>query len=342
MNKAIITTLLVFAAVVGALYLFAPVLTPFVAALVIAYALYPLHEKTMNYIGNNGSSLLWVSISISIFMCIPLFFVPVLGGIITQLSADDAFNLTKIELYIWDIADKLGLTLERASLMAMLENYTSFILSFFTNVAKNIFLSINSFVGFAMMFILTPFVLFFTQKDWNGVLESAENKLPKDWHKTVRKLASQIDYKLSGFLRGQLIVCTLLGIFYAIGLMFAGLNNGFFLGLMTGFLSFIPFVGMLLGCVASLLVAFSQFGLESWIPYISLGVVFMAGQILEGYVFTPKIIGDRTGLGPVSIVFALMAGGHQFGLLGMMLAVPFAIFASVLIPFVIEQWHDSQ
>ncbi|MEC9291660.1 MAG: AI-2E family transporter [Pseudomonadota bacterium] len=342
MNKAITTTFFVFAAFIGALYLFSPVLTPFIAALIIAYILYPMHEKTIRYMGNSGSSLFWVFISICVFMCIPLFFLPVLGGLITDLSADNAFNLTSIELYIWEIADRLNLSLERASLMAMLENYTSFIVSFFTTVAKNIFLSLNSVVGFAMMFILTPFVLYFTLKDWPGILENAENKLPKDWRKTVRNLAGKIDYKLAGFLRGQMIVCSLLGIFYAIGLIMVGLNNGFMLGLLTGFLSFIPFVGMLLGCVTSFLVAFAQFGIESWVPYIGLAVVFSLGQILEGYVVTPKIIGDRTGLGPVAIVFALMAGGHQFGLLGMMLAVPFAIFASVLIPFVIEKWHESQ
>ncbi len=342
MNKAITTTFFVFAAFIGALYLFSPVLTPFIAALIIAYILYPMHEKTIRYMGNSGSSLFWVFISICVFMCIPLFFLPVLGGLITDLSADNAFNLTSIELYIWEIADRLNLSLERASLMAMLENYTSFIVSFFTTVAKNIFLSLNSVVGFAMMFILTPFVLYFTLKDWPGILENAENKLPKDWRKTVRSLAGKIDYKLAGFLRGQMIVCSLLGIFYAIGLIMVGLNNGFMLGLLTGFLSFIPFVGMLLGCVTSFLVAFAQFGIESWVPYIGLAVVFSLGQILEGYVVTPKIIGDRTGLGPVAIVFALMAGGHQFGLLGMMLAVPFAIFASVLIPFVIEKWHESQ
>ncbi len=342
MNKAITTTFFVFAAFIGALYLFSPVLTPFIAALIIAYILYPMHEKTIRSMGNSGSSLFWVFISICVFMCIPLFFLPVLGGLITDLSADNAFNLTSIELYIWEIADRLNLSLERASLMAMLENYTSFIVSFFTTVAKNIFLSLNSVVGFAMMFILTPFVLFFTLKDWPVILENAENKLTKDWRKTVRSLAGKIDYKLAGFLRGQMIVCSLLGIFYAIGLIMVGLNNGFMLGLLTGFLSFIPFVGMLLGCVTSFLVAFAQFGIESWVPYIGLAVVFSLGQILEGYVVTPKIIGDRTGLGPVAIVFALMAGGHQFGLLGMMLAVPFAIFASVLIPFVIEKWHESQ
>lgn len=342
MNRALFTTLLVLVLFTLALYLFAPILTPFVAALGIAYILYPLHARTAHVLGNNFSALTWVFLSFGMLLCIPLFLLPVLGGIISQLSSNTGFNLSSIELYIWNIADNLGLELERASLMAMLDNYTSFIIKFISNFAKTLFLSLNNFVSLAMMFILTPFVLFFFLKDWQDILDRAENNLPQKWRKTVRSLVSKIDYKMAGFLRGQLLVCTLLGLFYAIGLMMVGLNNGFFLGLMTGFLSFIPFVGMMIGCIVSFLTGISQFGVESWVPYAGLAAVFSIGQLLEGYVVTPKIIGDRTGLGPVAIVFALLAGGQILGFLGVMLAVPLAILASVLVPFLIETWHKSQ
>jgi predicted PurR-regulated permease PerM len=151
---------------------------------------------------------------------------------------------------------------------------------------------------------------------------------------------NQIDVKIAGFIRGQLTVCFVLGLFYALGLSIAGLNYGFLIGLGTGFLCIIPFAGAAIGLVAALSVAALQSGGD--LAYIGIVAgIFAVGQFLEGNFVSPKLIGDSVGLHPLWIIFALLAGGSLLGLLGMFLAIPVAAIISVLIAFAITQYRDS-
>ena len=152
-------------------------------------------------------------------------------------------------------------------------------------------------------------------------------------------IRDRIDRKLSGFIRGQLSVAFLLGLIYAIALTVAGLNYGFLIGISAGVLSIIPMVGSFLGLLASIAVAWFQSGDISYVGIIA--AIFMVGQVIEGNILSPKLLGDSVGLHPLWILFALMAGGSLFGILGMLLAVPVAAVVGVLTNFTIQEYKKS-
>ena len=163
--------------------------------------------------------------------------------------------------------------------------------------------------------------------------------MPRHHKDTITDLLKKIDVKLAGFVRGQVSVAVILGVVYAVALSVAGLKYGFLIGLCSGLLSIIPMVGSTLGFFVSVLVAWFQTGEISYTAII--GGIFLAGQIIEGNFLTPKLVGNSVGLHPLWVFFALLAGGSLFGILGMLLAVPVAASAGVLINFAIKRYKDS-
>ena len=163
--------------------------------------------------------------------------------------------------------------------------------------------------------------------------------VPEKNKSTVQNILGDIDASLSGFIRGQLSVCFLLGLFYAIGLSLMGLQYGFFIGVAAGVLSIIPYVGSMFGLIAAVGMAFYQFG--GWeYPLVAL-IIFTIGQLVEGNYLTPKLVGDSVGLHPIWVIFVLMAGGALLGLLGMMIAVPVAAIIAVLLRHGIQFYKQS-
>jgi len=149
---------------------------------------------------------------------------------------------------------------------------------------------------------------------------------------TVRQIGRDIDSALAGFVRGQGTVCLILGIFYALALSLTGLNFGLLIGLFAGFISFVPYVGSIVGLLISIGVALVQF-LPDWVPVAMVAVVFVVGQFVEGNFLSPKLVGDRVGLHPVWLMFALLAFGYLFGFVGLLVAVPLAAAVGVLVRF---------
>ena len=164
--------------------------------------------------------------------------------------------------------------------------------------------------------------------------------MPKNKEKQILSIWQEIDMRLSGFIRGQTLVCLSLGIFYAIGLFVVDLNYGILIGLLAGILSFIPYFGFGIGLLLSLFLGIMQ-GF-SWGQWIGLGSVFILGQILEGYILTPKLVGNRVGLHPVWVMFALLAGGVLFGFVGVLLAVPMAAIIGVLIRHALTWYKKTE
>jgi predicted PurR-regulated permease PerM len=177
-------------------------------------------------------------------------------------------------------------------------------------------------------------------KEWPNILNWAQGIVPRDHLQNVCSLANQIDKKISGFVRGQITICLALGFVYAVALSVAGLKYGFVIGIGTGVLSIIPFVGSTLGLVTSVAVAFLQTGGDLTFVGI-IACIFFAGQFIEGNFVTPKLMGDSVGLHPLWIIFALMAGGSLMGLVGMFLAVPVAASIGVLVSFGVSQYKLS-
>jgi predicted PurR-regulated permease PerM len=207
-------------------------------------------------------------------------------------------------------------------------------------LATGLALGGQALAGFVATLLLTPIVAFFMMKDWPTITAWVYELVPPHRRGTVRDLLGKIDVKIAGFIRGQVMVCFILGGMYAIALTLAGLNYGFVIGLSAGLLSIIPYVGSTIGLLTSVVVAALQS--DGDMVYVGIiAAIFFAGQFIEGNFITPKLIGESVGLHPLWIIFALLAGGSLLGLLGMFLAVPVAAIISVLVAFAIQQYRTS-
>jgi predicted PurR-regulated permease PerM len=187
---------------------------------------------------------------------------------------------------------------------------------------------------------ITPVVAFYLLRDWDRLVARVDELLPRDHAAVIRELAMQANESLAGFARGQSMVCLILGLFYAVALVIVGLPFGAVVGLVAGLLTFIPYVGSLTGFVVSMAIAVGQF--DSWGSVALVAIIFVVGQVIEGNFLTPKLVGDRVGLHPVWIIFALLAGGALFGFVGLLLAVPMAALVGVLVRFSIKQYRASR
>ena len=200
------------------------------------------------------------------------------------------------------------------------------------SAAKGLVLSGLSVVNLLTVIFITPIVTIYMLNDWDRMVAAIDALLPSPQAMRIRELARQIDTMLAGFVRGQIMVCLSLGLIYAVGLSLVGLKGGLLLGFAAGLVSFVPYVGAAFGLVLAGLLGLGQFGLD-WIVFGQLAAVFFVGQFLEGNILTPRLVGDRVRLHPVWIMFALLAMGHLFGFLGLLLAVPIAAIIGVLVRF---------
>jgi predicted PurR-regulated permease PerM len=188
--------------------------------------------------------------------------------------------------------------------------------------------------------VITPLVSFYLLRDWDRIVERIDAYLPRGSAPAIHDQFGKIDRTLAGFIRGQATVCLILGAFYAVGLSLVGLEFGLLIGLGTGLISFIPYFGMMVGLAVGISVALAQFSGLGSVALVA--AVFAVGQVAEGNFLTPKLVGDRVGLHPVWVIFALLAGGTLFGFTGILLAVPAAAVIGVLVRFTLESYRDSR
>jgi predicted PurR-regulated permease PerM len=190
------------------------------------------------------------------------------------------------------------------------------------------------------LLFITPVVTFYMLRDWEKLVAAIDGSLPLEHADTIRKLTAQSNAAIAGFVRGQALVCLALGTFYGIGLTLVGLQFGLVIGMVAGAISFIPFVGTFVGGVMALGMALAQFP-PDWIGIVKVAAVFVVGQMLEGNFLSPKLVGDRVGLHPVWIMFALLAGGSLFGFTGVLIAVPVAAVLGVVVRHFIARYRES-
>jgi predicted PurR-regulated permease PerM len=209
-----------------------------------------------------------------------------------------------------------------------------------TTFLKSLWSGGQALISVLSLVVVTPVVAFYLLYDWHRMIITVDTWIPRHHRATVHALAREMNEAIAGFVRGQTAVCLILGSYYAVALTFAGLSFGLLIGLASGLITFIPYVGSMTGLVVALGVAVAQFWPEYTPILIVLGIFFV-GQFLEGYVLSPKLVGESIGLHPVWLMFALFAFGYLFGFVGLLIAVPLAAIMGVLVRFALRRYLES-
>lgn len=302
------------------------ILLPFVLGFALAYLLDPLADR-LEALGMRR--VLATAMITLLFVCALLLAlmlgVPILVEQISLLLA--ALPGYMQALQSWVEAQQIG-----GAQNDMIASLNQAAMEYLQTAAKGLVLSGLSVVNLLTVVFITPIVTIYMLNDWDRMVAAIDALLPSHQAALIRRLASQINTMLAGFVRGQIMVCLGLGLIYAIGLSLVGLKGGLLLGFVAGLVSFVPYVGAAFGLVLAGLLGLGQFGLD-WIIFAQLAAVFFVGQFMEGNVLTPRLVGDRVRLHPVWIMFALLAMGQLFGFLGLLLAVPIAAIFGVLVRF---------
>ncbi len=333
---------LIAVAIFFTIWLLSPVLLPFLVGLVIAYILDPAVDKVERWgVGRLWATSLIVTLFFIVLIAAMLLLVPVLYEQILGLSNKIIQGVEELQVLVRPYIDRF---LERSPATgegggAEGLGIAAQALRWAGGVAGRVVSGGIALFNILSLVFITPVVAFYLLRDWDRIVATIDLWLPRDHAPVIRQLLQEIDRRMAGFLRGQALVCLLLGIFYAIGLTLVGLNYGLIIGLLTGLASFVPYIGMLVGAGVGLGVAFFQF--ESWWMVALVGAVFMAGQVLEGNFVSPVLVGDRVGLHPVWLMLAVLAGGALFGFVGVLIAVPVGSAIAVLLRYAVERYLES-
>lgn len=328
------------------LWLLNDILLPFVVGAVVAYFFDPVVARLQRHglsrtLATTAVTILAALITIgATFAIVP----PVFGQIealVTKAPEYIVNAATRLQPMIEPLRAKLGLEpLSLRDLQAEASQWAGQALAILGGVASRVAQRSAAVINVLALLFLTPVVTFYLLRDWPKVLSAIDNALPRDHADTVRKLARDSNAAVAGYVRGQALVCLCLGTIYGAGMSFVGLQFGFVIGLIAGLISFIPFVGTLVGATMAIGMALAQFP-PDWLSVAKVAVVFLIGHLLEGNVLSPKLVGDRVGLHPVWIMFALLAGGSLFGFVGVLVAVPIAAIVGVVVRHLLERYHAS-
>jgi predicted PurR-regulated permease PerM len=310
-------------------YLLLPILSPFFIAAVLAYLCDPIVDKLARCgikhyaIGRTAATVLVMLGIVSVLVLLALMIIPLLQKesqlIAERLPAVIANIRGSFEPWAKQYLG-ISLNIDASQLHDMVAKNWKTAGGLFSGVLKSAGNQSVALIGVLANLLLLPVVLFYMLRDWDGFIASLGQLVPRDSHDAVVEIAKEIDQVLAEFLRGQFTVMLALSAFYSAGLWLIDLDMALPIGLIAGLLSFVPYLGMALGLGLALLVAALQFtSLAQIIPVL---LVFGAGQLVEGSWLTPKLVGDRIGLHPVVVIFALMAGGQLFGFTGVLLALP--------------------
>ncbi len=325
-------------------WLFQDILLPFILGAIIAYLLDPFVEKLdrVNKIKRPVAVLFILGGFLLVFGLLLAILLPLLF----QEAAQFMDDLPKLIDKLMNLAtpwiewtqQKLGISNQKDLEDVIAQNWQN-ALKVSGSVGETLTNIGQGLVGIVTVPIFTVIITYFMLNEWPKMAKWTADMIPRPYQDNARKLASDINTKLSGFIRGQLSVAFMLGIGYAVSLALAGLNYGIFIGFMSGLLGIIPMVGSTIGLIVSVAVAFVQEGTISYVGLIA--AIYFTGQLIEGNVLTPKIVGDSVGLHPLWVFFALLAGASLMGIIGMLIAVPVAAIISVLLSFTIEQYKQS-
>ncbi len=322
------------------LWVLGDVILPFVVGAAIAYFLDPLADRLQRIGLNRALSVAVIAVFVVIiFIIMALLVVPTLTSQATALIDTAPQLLRKLEVFVTErfpqVADADSAL--RQSLPAIGES----IKERGGQMLETVLSSVSSLINVLVLFVIVPVVAVYLLYDWDRMVARIDDLLPREHAPTIRYLAREIDKTMSGFIRGMGTVCLILGTYYAGALMLAGLQFGLIVGFAAGLLTFIPYVGALVGGLLAIGLALFQF----WGDWLSIGIVagiFVLGQVIEGNLLTPKLVGNSVGLHPVWLIFALSVFGALFGFVGMLVAVPVAAAIGVITRYATARYKDSQ
>ena len=334
----------------GLIYLLAPVLTPFVIAALLAYLGDPLVDRIERLrIGRRHIGRTWAVVFVFLFMTLLLVFavlllIPMLERQISRLIDELPRYLTWFQdtALPW-ITQHLGIespSLASDQLVTMLREHWQSAGGVAASVLAGVSRSGMVAIAWLLNLVLIPVVAFYLMRDWDVLIERIRGMIPRNNEPTVSRLAHESDVMLGGFLRGQLMVMLALAAMYSIGLTLLNLDLALLIGLIAGLISFVPYLGTIIGMGAALIASLVQFG-EMW-HFVGVLAVFAVGQTIEGFVLQPLLIGDRIGLHPVAVIFAVMAGGQLFGFIGVLLALPIAAVLMVVLRHFYLRYRASE
>ena len=337
------------------LQLLGSAVTPFAAGIALGYLLDPVVRRLQRFgFSRLAASLAILAVAVLVIAILLIVVVPILGsqligftqrlpGYVMRLQAlavQEGSAL--IERYGGEWRDSFGAgnSLSADQIQKSIGDFVSQGAQWLLNALRSLASGGAALVSFFSLIIVTPVVAFYILVDWNKMIATLDGWLPLEHRDSLRKIASEINHALAGFIRGQSLVCLFLGLWYGIGLTVIGLDFGFLIGVIAGLLSFIPYVGSLTALVLSLGVGLVQGWPDLRLFFLAFGIVGV-GQFLEGNVISPKLVGESIGLHPVWLMFALFAFGEWLGFTGLLIAVPTAAALGVLVRHLIGLYLKS-
>ncbi|HVI49961.1 MAG TPA: AI-2E family transporter [Candidatus Sulfotelmatobacter sp.] len=325
------------------LYLLRSILLPFVAGMAVAYFLDPIVQRMLR--AGMSRTLATVLITLGFFILVVTLFVliaPVLEHQVVafaQKVPDYVQALINRGQPLWKTAKAYLSPSDIERLRSAASGYAGTLAGWTGAFFKSVLTGSLVVVNILSLVFITPVVTFYMLRDWHKITDRVGNWLPRHHAETIRAQLKEIDIILSGFVRGQALLCLTLGAFYGLGLTVVGLDLGLVVGFSAGMLSFIPYLGSTTGFLIGVGLALAQS--PDWTLPLMVGCVFLVGNLLEGNVLSPKLVGEKIGLHPVWVIFALLAGGALFGFLGILLALPVAAVIGVLTRFSLERYLIS-
>lgn len=336
---------LIIAAVIGWLvWLLSPILLPFMLAAVFAYLGDPLVDRLERLRIGRGLAasivflFMLLLVALALLLLVPLIqrqiarFIAALPGYVAWLThtavpwLEHKLNIPASEF-------------DTSTLIARVREHLGTVGGIAAAVLGYATRSGLALIGVGVAVVLVPVVTFYLLRDWDKLVAHIDALLPREAQPTIRRLARETDSVLGAFVRGQLLVMLGLAIFYAVALKLVGLDVGPLIGMIAGLVSFVPYLGFIIGIVASIIAVLVQF--HDTFHLVLVLVVFGVGNLLESYILVPKLVGDRIGLHPVAVIFAVLAFGELFGFIGVLLALPMASIAMVLLRFLRERYEAS-
>ena len=328
--------LLVAIIMASSFYFLRTILLPFVIGIAVAYFLDPVVDKLEERKWNRSLATLF---TLFVFLALVIFLVFLLVPVLTNQLKNFAQFLPIVKGKLQLIIDAVAGILNNKVDAKVLDVPASGLIKWSTKMLGGVIDGGAAIADLLSLFLITPLVAFYLLRDWDLIVEKVYDWFPIRHKDTLQEQLNEIDKKLAAFVRGQGTVCLILASYYAITLTMTGLEFGVVIGVFAGLISFVPFIGAIFGGLLSIGLAYLQF--EAWTNIVIIAGIFILGQILEGYILTPKFIGEAVGLHPVWVIFSLLAGGALFGFLGVLLALPMAAIVGVLFRFCIDHYKNS-